>query len=146
MLEIALRNATIADAEMILSWRNAKEVRLNSFTSHEISKDDHLLWFTQSLKNKNRHLLIAELAHDPVGVLRFDIIDNIASIDIYLKPLMSGRGIGTAILQMGSHWLKTHIPQVNTIHAKILPHNKASQRAFEKANFQLNHLAYEIQI
>jgi UDP-2,4-diacetamido-2,4,6-trideoxy-beta-L-altropyranose hydrolase len=143
---LMIRKATLIDAETILPWRNSEQVRKNSFNPSVITKSEHLLWFDESLNNPTRHLLIAELDNNPIGVLRFDILENKALINIYLKPTMSGQGIGTAILEAGCEWIKNYTPEIYSIHANILSHNKASLRAFEKTGFQVHYLTYSKKI
>lgn len=141
MNEITLRKATIDDMELTFNWRNAPENRYYCIASSDlIDITTHTNWFNKILVDKNRYLLIAEINKNPIGVLRYDIINNSAEISIHLKPGTSGKGIGTALIVKGSAWLKDTVPSVKHIIANILPENIPSQKAFAKAGFRTHHL------
>jgi UDP-2,4-diacetamido-2,4,6-trideoxy-beta-L-altropyranose hydrolase len=130
-----LRRATPADESNLLEWRNGSEVRAASFDSHLLAPEEHRRWLRAVLANSARHLLVAEQAGQPVAVLRYDVSGAEAEVSIFLLPGLSGQGIGTRVLQEGSHWLRAHQPQVGAVRARILPTNPASRAAFLKAGY-----------
>lgn len=144
IMEITLRAATINDASNLFEWRNAIETRRYSSNPNPIEIENHLRWLQHSLTLPNRRLLIAEHQNKPIGVLRFDIdsLDQ-AEISIYLVPGLAGKGWGTKILESGTEWVKDNLPQVKNLVAKILMENIGSQRAFEKAGFDLSAYVYK---
>jgi UDP-2,4-diacetamido-2,4,6-trideoxy-beta-L-altropyranose hydrolase len=142
-LDITLRMTIMDDCEAIYKWRNAEETRRHIFNPEQISLDKHRIWFTESLKNPNRQILIAELHEKPVGVLRYDIDGRLAVISIYNVPGIKGYGIGTQIIRIGSKWLHRHFPDVHKIQAKVLPGNIVSEKAFANAGYAKNHITYE---
>lgn len=143
MTDIMLRLATLADAELAFDWRNAKQTRQYSFNSKSLDKKEHIQWFKHSLARTDRYLLIAEKLGNPIGVLRYDIIDDYAEVGIYLNPLEINKGYGTELLQLGHIWVQKNCPTVKRIVAKIIAENIPSCRAFEKADFKLQYLVYE---
>ena len=138
---ITLRKATIDDMELTFNWRNAPE-NYKCFISREgVDKHTHIEWFNKILNDDKRYLLIAEIDRKPVGVLRYDIInDDSAEISIHLKPGITGKGIGTEIIVTGSTWLKHYAPYIKNVIANIIPTNIPSQKAFAKAGFLIHHL------
>jgi len=144
MNEIILRKATIDDLELTFTWRNAIENRRYCLASSElIAKETHINWFNKILVDKSRYLLIAEIDNQPIGVLRYDIINNAAEISIYLKPGYTGKGIGTSLIEIGTKWLKNSEPNVNRLIANIAIENIASQKAFSKAGYIAHHICFE---
>ncbi|HAT1970569.1 TPA: GNAT family N-acetyltransferase [Legionella pneumophila] len=145
IMEIILRAATINDASNLFEWRNALETRRYSSNPNPIEIADHLRWLQHSLVLPNRRLLIAEHQNNPIGVLRFDIdvLLEQAEVSIYLVPGLAGKGWGTKILESGTEWIKNNLPQIKNLVAKILADNVSSQRAFEKAGFNLTTYIYE---
>ena len=141
--EIIVRLAEAEDCDAIHSWRNAEETRRHIFDSQPIPIQVHRDWYAKALKNPDRILLVGELAGQPIGVLRFDIETEQATISIFLVPGVIGRGIGTQLICAGSRWLSRHRPEVKIVNAEILGENVSSIRAFERAGYTLHHLTYQ---
>jgi len=80
-------------------------------------------------------LLIGEDDGKPVGVLRYDLDQDVAKISIYLVPGNSGRGIGLSLLVAGEKWLTNAYPAIRYFHAEVCNDNIASMRLFETMNF-----------
>ncbi len=135
-VEIKLRKAVESDCESIYHWRNHEKTRQFIFDPQVISLEDHTMWFSKSLKNRSRQLLIAEQAGRPVGVLRYDFDEkNQAEVSIYLVPGEEGKGYGAELLKAGNHWLASVAPDTTTVIAQVLPENKASLKSFENAGY-----------
>lgn len=143
---LRFRPAVEADATMVFSWRNSYAVRLASFDSREISWEEHKQWFRQSLERTDRSLLIAQDAEIPVGVLRFDRLDDVVEVSVFLDPAKMGRGYGTAILQAGITWARQHLAGAKVMRAQIRPDNVASSKVFEKAGFVELRRVYEVNL
>ena len=109
---VKLRQAVLADADMVYVWRNHPETYRFFFQAEPIGRDTHVKWFTAAIANPCRHLLIAEYGSTAIGVLRFDY-DNTAhkvEIDIYTDPEKRGQGYGQAIILASIEWVKQHFP------------------------------------
>ncbi|AML51900.1 hypothetical protein [Falsihalocynthiibacter arcticus] len=65
---ITLERFSEANAELVLSWRNAKHVRANSISDDPIRLEDHVA-FTKSLLEKRRNFFILRLGDEPQGVI-----------------------------------------------------------------------------
>lgn len=68
-----LRDATDADADRILRWRNHPHVRAMSFTTHEITEEEHAAWWRRVQRDPDRRLLVFEREGEPAGVVTFDL-------------------------------------------------------------------------
>lgn len=133
---IQLRAATAADSAALHSWRNAQEVRQASSDTSPIGRNDHEHWLAQVLSDPNRHLLVGEDALGPVGVVRFDVAGNRASVSIYLVPERIGSGMGPPLLKAAHDWLALQIPAVTEIVAQVLADNRRSAAMFEAAGYR----------
>lgn len=70
-MDSKLRQMTESDLPMVLSWRNADDVRKNMYTNHLITPDEHHSWWKSQSKNAATRLLVFELESQPVGVIVF---------------------------------------------------------------------------
>ena len=142
MIKIELSTNTNSILELDL----CKHCKLIWFDSKEISIEEHLAWFENSLNLLDRVLLIVNLNKMPVGCLRFDLEGKVAEISIYLNPIAVGKGLGTQILRSGTKWLKKNYPEIENINALVLRDNVASQKAFLDADYDLSCLKYVKQL
>lgn len=132
---VTLRRACIDDELYMHEWRNSPLIRASSFDEKVIPLEDHRRWFRDSLQNTERHILIAEAAGEPVGVLRYDAHDDYAEVSIYLQPGKAGQGLGTRVLQEGTDWVGRCLMKIHRIQARIRPENHGSRKAFAKAGY-----------
>jgi len=130
-----LRPANEDDSDAIFEWRNDEDVRRFSGDGKVLKFEDHQRWFANTLVNADRILLIGEDDGKPVGVLRYDLDQDVAKISIYLVPGNSGRGIGLSLLVAGEKWLTNAYPAIRYFHAEVCNDNIASMRLFETMNF-----------
>jgi len=146
--EIKLRPALMDDLENIFNWRNAPETRKYSLDSREITMSEHKNWFINRLSDANSILLVGQEKKNGkfAGVIRYDLCEDTALVSVYLVPDQHGRGIGSYLLKEGSCWLKQHSPHIVRIEAEIMDNNKASVKAFKKADFQLYSSKYYLNI
>jgi RimJ/RimL family protein N-acetyltransferase len=136
-LMLTMRRATSLDGPMLLTWRNDPHARAASISTETVSSDTHAAWLADSMRNTRRYLLIAELAHAPVGVVRFDALDVPGTwmVSINLAAGARGRGLAAPVLQAGWDWLEAAVP-VEQVTATIRVTNTVSIRAFERAGFR----------
>lgn len=69
---ITFRPASINDAALLLSWRNAPLTRRNSFSEAIVPLGDHIKWLKKALDSDVRFLYMAEKDGAAVGTVRFD--------------------------------------------------------------------------
>jgi RimJ/RimL family protein N-acetyltransferase len=80
-----LRPATVDDADDIRRWRNHRDVRAMSLTTHEIGPGEHAAWFAKACVDPSRRVLIYEHAGTPSGVVTFtDVHAGSASWGFFL--------------------------------------------------------------
>ena len=132
---VRVRRARADDAERVFSWRNAEETRRRAHDPSPLSIEKHLEWFRHTLADDKRVLLIGEIESGPIGVLRYDVLEHVATVSVYLDPTRYGHGYGTALLMEGERWLRSFRPDVSCLRAEIRPDNLASRRAFAKSGF-----------
>ncbi len=131
-----LRDAMTDDCMQIFGWANDPEARSASFSSASIIEDDHRKWFTKKLTSPNDRLSIAMDTDDlPVGLVRFALEGNRATISINLDKACRGKGYGTALIKQGCNRL-FRTSDAKEVDAFIKPDNLASIKAFQKAGFQ----------
>lgn len=131
-----LRVARIEDSRLLYEWANDPEVRRMAFSSGPIAWQAHIRWFERKIKDPNTCIYIAIEDNEPVGQIRFDIINCFeANVDIHTKPGMRGKGIGSRIIALGVSRVFSNFG-VNAIHAIIKQENSKSREAFQKAGFK----------
>ncbi|WP_328605741.1 GNAT family N-acetyltransferase [Amycolatopsis sp. NBC_00345] len=159
--DLLARDATEADAELLLAWRNDPRTRLASRTSDVIALEDHVRWLRGVLASPDRLLLVVEAAGEPVGTVRFDAVPfdtarfdtsqfdtsqfDAARFDrerpgewevsITLAPESRGRGLARAVLTKGERVLAER-QDVRAILASVHRDNAASAALFERAGYR----------
>lgn len=94
---VNLRGMTEADLDMVLAWRNQEGVRKNMYTSHVITRDEHVAWWKKQSISQQTILLVAESDDVPVGVVAFTNytgIDGVATWAFYAGDV-APRGVGS---------------------------------------------------
>lgn len=130
-----VRDAALADAQLLLTWANDEETRRQSFSPQAISLEQHLDWLHGVLADERRTIYIAERAAEPVGTVRFERADDVDVISVTVAPEHRGRGLAASILAAGTNrWRDSH--PGSRIRAEIRAGNEASIRAFHRAGFQ----------
>ncbi len=132
---IKTRKAELKDSKVIFEWRNDELTRKMSHTKNIVEWEEHRAWFTSSLKNKNRLLLLCENNLKKIAVIRFDINSTRALVSINLSPEMRGRGVSKQCLSESIKKFKNDFPQVVALDAVINPENTASQKVFKSLGF-----------
>lgn len=95
---LALRSATMDDAESIWHWRRALPVS-HFHVQSTPSRREHLSWFSGALSDAGRRLYVAG---DPsIAHLRLDLDDKgHAAVSIILAPDARGKGLGLRLLSL----------------------------------------------
>ena len=133
---LRLRQATDADREQLLEWRNEPTTRAASRRTELVTPEEHAGWLAGVLADPDRHLLIAELDHHPVGQVRFDrrrAYDY--EISISLDPARRGRQLAAPLIEAGCEWLWTKT-NAASVEAGVRVDNERSARAFLAAGFR----------
>jgi RimJ/RimL family protein N-acetyltransferase len=132
---LALRAATVADARRMFDWRNHEETRAVSGNAEKIPWPAHTAWLDRVLADAQRHLFVAEIGGDAVGVIRFDVdADQQAEVSLYLDPSLTGLGLGPRLLAAGETLMNTR--QVAAFRARVLGGNDRSRQMFERSGYR----------
>ena len=128
----------MADADLLLGWRNEPATRAASFNSAEISRETHLRWLERVLQDESRALLIVEVGGEALGQIRLDrskTDPEVAEIHIGLDTAARGRSIGRRALRSAVEQAPDRIGAAR-VEARVKADNVASLRAFEAAGFR----------
>ena len=111
-----------------MNWRaNSPATRGASHNTALINQDEHVRWLTNTLKNPNRKLFVAEIDGVPVGTVRMDSETLGYELSWTVSPMMRGSGIGKVMVPL----LADDINE--PIRAEIKAGNIASIRIAEEA-------------
>lgn len=141
--KIQARPATQADSAEIFAWRNDAQTRRMSHTIDIVAWEAHHAWFTATLADSGRCLLMCTSVTEESGVVeieklaavRFDLREEVALISINVNPERRGAGIGKHCLQCALNFLKERHSRIRIITAEIKVHNSISIRIFEALGF-----------
>jgi UDP-2,4-diacetamido-2,4,6-trideoxy-beta-L-altropyranose hydrolase len=97
--DLTLRPARMADARLLLEWRNDSATRLNSRKNAPITLDEHRAWLSRVLQSSDHLVRIAEASSTPVGVVRGLRIPEGWELSWTVAPGARGRGFGGQMLQ-----------------------------------------------
>ncbi|MCF7888035.1 MAG: GNAT family N-acetyltransferase [Candidatus Omnitrophica bacterium] len=131
-----IRLAEEKDCRDIWKWRNHPKVRKWCINNNDIKLADHKKWFKEKKQDKKTEIYIAENNNNKIGQVRFDILKNVAEININLNPEYFGRGLGHRVLLEATNNFFSHHGGVKKIIAKIISENLASIKAFSKAGYK----------
>jgi len=133
---IRLRRATTTDCRLLYELAIDPVVRASSFSPGPISWEQHVAWFQSKMETGNCYILIGEDSENVIGQVRIDVRPNgDGEIDVIVAPEFRGQGRGGRLIDLGVQEFFTS-PSFSRVHAYILPDNRASQQAFEKAGFR----------
>ena len=94
----ALRSATMADADLLLLWRNDQETRRQSKTTTPVERAGHVSWLDGVLADPNRDIRVAEVNGRPVGSIRADRSGDAWVLSWMVAPEARGKGFGHRIV------------------------------------------------
>jgi UDP-2,4-diacetamido-2,4,6-trideoxy-beta-L-altropyranose hydrolase len=140
---ISIKRADLDDSENIFKWRNNNKIRDVSINSAPISWEEHQRWFDGVLTDKNRELVIGATENKTVGVVRFDIENDVAEVSIYLVPEGRFAGQGRNLLMNAERWLNINRPEIKCIHASVLAENDASKNLFLASSYHVTKICYQ---
>lgn len=133
---VKLRSVCESDLSMILTWRNAENVRNNMYTNHMITAEEHLKWFKKIVKDESYKLLILEIDSEPKGVVNFSKIDkhnNHAYWGFY-SGVTEERGIGSK-MEVIALMYAFEVLGLNKLNCEVLSFNERVISFHKKFNF-----------
>ena len=126
-----LRAATLADAGLLLAWRNDPQTREAARSSEIIDQADHLAWLKAVLKDPDRTLLIAMVADVPVGTVRLDDQPGVTELSWTVGGEHRQKGYGKQIVALAVNKV------AGSIRAVIRRPNTASQKVAAAAGLTM---------
>ena len=130
---ILLRKATESDKKFVFNLSNESLVRSNSFDSSKIDWEQHKLWFSKQLIDRNVLLYIVEYNGISIGQVRFNLKVEFAVIGISIIKNYRGKGLSTKILSnaLDEYFKENDRP----IYAYIKKTNLPSVKTFRNVGF-----------
>ena len=141
-----LRLAEKADMDLLFEWANDPSVRINSFSSEDILYEEHQKWFERLMKDQNCRQYIYMHQGMETGQIRLIACGESAEISYSICPKKRGQGHGNRILELICEQAKRDFPEIMKLEGKVKPENMASRKAFVKAGFWEEYVAYRVDI
>ncbi|MDC1418102.1 UDP-2,4-diacetamido-2,4,6-trideoxy-beta-L-altropyranose hydrolase [Candidatus Thioglobus sp.] len=131
--ELQLREANRKDCQLYWYWVNDPLVRENAYHQHNITIEEHQIWFRKQLNNPNVIMLVVESEFGPAGQVRFDYTNSNCIISYSIAKQFRGFGLGKTIINKAISYLPHK--QTFTIIAKVRESNIPSRKIFENIGF-----------
>lgn len=131
---LTLRPAEAGDARRLFEWANDPATRAASFESGAIDWETHTAWFERKLHDPHTRFWIGVEDDEAIGVVRFALEGEDATISIAVAPGKRGMGYGPALIARASRELFSSTATAR-IHAAIKSGNQASMTAFHHSGY-----------
>ncbi len=135
-INVKIREASFNDIYQYFLWTNEKETRLQSFNNERIIFSDHYNWFKRKIISKSCFLFIMELNQKPVGQIRFDVENEMATISYSLDKKFRKKGLAKILIQKGIKKLLEKNKNIKLIQGYVKNTNKPSIYTFKKLGFK----------
>lgn len=129
---IMLREATLLDADMLLSWKNDVDVRKASHSSEIVTMEEHMSWLSSVLGSPERILLIAEENKISVGSVRADLSRGVWELHWSVSPGARGHSVAKRMVSTLAEKIS------DPIRAEVKVDNIASIKVAEHAGMTLS--------
>lgn len=134
-----LRPAGPADAARVLDWANDTASREASFHSGRISPEEHAVWWTSRLADPQTWLRIVEDREGTaIGIVRIEQAPEGPVFSINLDQSARGRGLGALAIEEATRQYMAE-RGATRVQAFIRTENTASERAFGRAGYRMEH-------
>lgn len=133
-----LRSIADEELELMRLWRNEPAVRANMYTRHEISREEHLIWWEKTKERSDQKYFMYEMAGEPTGIAAFtgiDIQNKNSAWAFYASPLApkgTGSNMEYLMLEHAFGTLKLH-----KLYCEVLAFNSAVIRLHQKFAFKV---------
>jgi UDP-2,4-diacetamido-2,4,6-trideoxy-beta-L-altropyranose hydrolase len=128
--KLRLERATLADAGLLLDWRNDPLTRAMSFDRSPVTWQDHRRWFEEQLANDRVHLLIGRADGVPIGQVRLDLREAVGVVSYSVDAALRGAGFGEALIRKAV--CSCVDPPQGGFVAKVRAENVASRKIFQR--------------
>ena len=137
--KVMVREAKLEDSDQYFVWANNPDVRKNSFSHDQISKDSHAKWFSKRISASDSCLLVvADFEGNDLGQVRFDFDEQKQGwiVDFSIDSSCRGGGYGTTALLEALFWIRQRQQGSLLILAYVLDTNSASKSIFIGLGFK----------
>ena len=140
--QIYLRPMEMADAEMIVNWRNREWVRRNFIYQDPFTVEGHMHWVRTQVEPGHVVQFIICMRQDdrPIGSVYFRDIDRgegTAEYGIFIGERDAvGCGYGTAAARMALEYAFANL-HLRKIFLRFLENNIGAQKSYEHAGFRM---------
>lgn len=132
-----VREATPADAQQLLAWRNDPATVAASVQASTVAWEDHVTWLERTLLSESTDLLIVEEQGTPIGTARFDRrASGRVEISVTVAPDHRGRSLAAPLIDAACAWRGSRAGPLE-VSAQVKPENAASSAAFQAADFDV---------
>ncbi|SRR6266568_700910 len=135
--DISLRAMVVDDKNMVRLWRNSDRVRLNMYSDHMISPEEHERWFLRALSDDSARYLICEIKGRPVGFVSLKNIDpqhGRCTWAFYMGETDVPRGAGAAMEFLSLCYAFEQL-QIRKLCCEVFVFNASVIRLHEKFGF-----------
>jgi len=139
-----LRSIKPEELELMLSWRNAPNVRANMYTRHEISINEHQSWWSRVQQRTDQQYLMYEICGMPSGVVGFTDIDNDSrnsSWAFYASP-EARKGTGSKMEFLALEYAFFELG-LHKLHCEVLAFNSPVIKLHQKFGFKVEGILRE---
>lgn len=134
-LQLEERHATIDDCLLYYNWANDPSTRMQSYNTEPIPFESHKKWFENRITLENCIFYVIEMKGIPIGQIRFDIKNKVATISYSLDKEYRGKGLGQLLLKKGLEVFKKENGNSYKIIGFVKEQNIASCKAFRNLDF-----------
>jgi UDP-4-amino-4,6-dideoxy-N-acetyl-beta-L-altrosamine N-acetyltransferase len=124
--------------EIVLRWRNHKEIKKWMYNSNNITILEHLNFINNLKKDQTKRYFLVKKREDYIGVIDFTNI-NYTNLEckfgFYVNPFLGVSGIGTALLKLAIEYVFS-ILKLKRIKLEVLRENKKAIHLYKKFNFK----------
>lgn len=133
-----LRSIAVDELELMLAWRNEPAVRANMYTQHQISREEHLIWWEKTKVRTDQKYFMYEMAGAPFGIAAFtgiDIKSQNSAWAFYASP-SAPKGTGSKMeFLMLDHAFDDL--KINKLYCEVLAFNKSVIKLHQKFGFRI---------
>jgi UDP-4-amino-4,6-dideoxy-N-acetyl-beta-L-altrosamine N-acetyltransferase len=133
-----LREIRDEEVDLMRSWRNAPTVRMNMYTRHEISPEEHRSWWAATRQRNDMAYFMYEHDGRPTGIVSFNSIDRVnrnSAWAFYADP-GAAKGVGSKMELLALDYAFGPLG-LHKLHCEVFAFNSAVVRLHQKFGFQV---------
>ncbi|HDR7785197.1 UDP-4-amino-4,6-dideoxy-N-acetyl-beta-L-altrosamine N-acetyltransferase [Bacillus sp. FSL M8-0063] len=126
------------DLELILQWRNTKEIRSVMYEDHQITIDEHLKWYEKLVVDDTKVARLLTYKEKPIGFVNFtkiDKLDRTCYWGFYIGEKQSVKRAGTVLGLLALDYIFEK-KDIHKVCAEIIESNRISLNFHQRFGFQ----------